>query len=112
MDPNAALAEIRKQLKALLTIQPDVDVTEAAMSLAEHVQGLDEWLTKGGFLPSAWDRSRTVIWELTDGQRDSLAADAGVALRLRVAVDGGDFKWDAGAGWMPGIAPTKTVQQG
>jgi len=68
MDPNAALAAIRE---AQAIIQPHVedehwdddmryalgdDLKEAIESLAEHVQALDEWLSKGGFLPHDWLR--------------------------------------------------------
>jgi hypothetical protein len=50
MDPNAAL----DQLRELLTGNDgSIDDYERA---AEVFDGLDEWLSKGGFLPSAWER--------------------------------------------------------
>jgi hypothetical protein len=44
MDPNAALAIVRAALD---------DMPEEA---AEAFRGLDEWLSRGGFLPEAWER--------------------------------------------------------
>jgi hypothetical protein len=55
MDPNAALAAIRE---AITSLQEPTDDTEDAWNqvdeLVDHVVALDEWLTKGGFLPDAW----------------------------------------------------------
>ena len=48
MDPNAALAEIR----AILT-NFSFGMNEA-LRLAELVDGLDDWLSHGGFLPDDW----------------------------------------------------------
>jgi hypothetical protein len=53
MDPNAALVSIR-ELVSLLVDSPFATPQET--ELAELVQGLDEWLTRGGFLPTAWER--------------------------------------------------------
>lgn len=54
MDPNAALAEIR-ELTAAFEHDGATDEHDA-VRLAELVSGLDEWLTRGGFLPDAWRR--------------------------------------------------------
>jgi hypothetical protein len=52
MDPNVALVAIRSMLNAHKNGQRfDVD------DFAEIVNGLDEWLTKGGFLPQAWQNN-------------------------------------------------------
>ena len=51
MDPDTALREIRT-----LLAQEHFDRER----LCELVRGLDEWLTKGGTLPLAWDRDRKV----------------------------------------------------
>jgi hypothetical protein len=53
MDPNVALAEIRR---LAATILPDEDQLTDAVALAELVTWLDEWLATGGFLPEAWAR--------------------------------------------------------
>jgi hypothetical protein len=47
MDANAALANFR-------AAYANGDATEAADAMA----GLDEWLSGGGFLPSAWQHER------------------------------------------------------
>jgi hypothetical protein len=52
MDPNAALAEMRELAHDLLNGTDTF--TTSAYEIAEHVQALDEWLSKGGFLPNAW----------------------------------------------------------
>lgn len=57
MDPDTALAELRTL--ALDVLSPvDGESSDEAIELAEKFQGLDEWLSRGGFLPAAW-RSTT-----------------------------------------------------
>jgi len=51
MDPNACLERIRRLVKSQL--QGDGDEDEYA-ELAEHCEALDEWLSKGGFVPLPW----------------------------------------------------------
>ena len=33
------------------------EMQQDACHLAEYTEAMDEWLSKGGFLPSAWDHS-------------------------------------------------------
>lgn len=88
MDPNAALAKVRE---ALTTIQPVMDnehwdddiryslgddLKEAVESLVEHVQALDEWLSRGGFQPEAWQQKDDVTEDDLDFARETLGADA------------------------------------
>ena len=48
MDPNAALAEAKE-------ILADRDVTDEYLPrLADIFEALDDWLSKGGFLPDEW----------------------------------------------------------
>lgn len=55
MDPNATLAEIRALTVALITADLSTsDLIAKATRLAELTFALDEWITKGGFLPEAW----------------------------------------------------------
>ena len=58
MDPNAALANLRDAtgLASALADGDPVDYTaeQILADLAEAAEALDEWLSKGGFLPSAW----------------------------------------------------------
>ena len=58
MDPNANLEELR-ELIALNANRPDGarDLRPDEVDrLCELVEALDDWLSKGGFLPSAWER--------------------------------------------------------
>ena len=55
MDPDTALREIR----TLLAAERFDDIMDTER-LHDLVRGLDEWLTKGGTLPLAWDRDRKV----------------------------------------------------
>jgi len=53
MDPNATLDSIRE-----LFARADTETFDLAdgQTLADLVGALDDWLTKGGFLPDAWER--------------------------------------------------------
>ncbi len=73
MDPEANLREQRK-LAAEIVSAPDpvdeagyIELDERANRLADLVQALDEWLTKGGFLPADWRKGRDVSDEPTKG---------------------------------------------
>jgi hypothetical protein len=60
MDPDAVLAEQLRLAGAMLADHHDsdgngVDRHDAA-ELASLVIELDEWITKGGFLPKAWQK--------------------------------------------------------
>lgn len=58
MDPNTALTEIRALIQAISfqteyhTGQVDLD---DAITLVEKFEGLDGWLSRGGFLPEDWN---------------------------------------------------------
>lgn len=47
MDPDEAL----KRIRALYDADHD---SYTAEELIDLIQGLDEWLSRGGFLPKAW----------------------------------------------------------
>lgn len=49
MDPNTALARLRELIGGKRNVVGSAEVVET-------FQGLDEWLSKGGFLPQDWDR--------------------------------------------------------
>jgi hypothetical protein len=49
MDPNAALVAIRKEVTRIMS-----DPNASGFDLAELVEGLDEWMSKGGFGPKEW----------------------------------------------------------
>lgn len=60
MDPNVNLAEQRSIARCLLDMHDSGNVLDAgeieenAIMLADLVIALDEWITKGGFLPTTW----------------------------------------------------------
>lgn len=72
MDPNETLTRMRDAMAALRTAleedgPDDVDelvggdpIEDAAVDLLDAVEDLDEWLTKGGFVPDAWVRHNHV----------------------------------------------------
>jgi hypothetical protein len=54
MDPNEALEQLRQ-----LSAQPSELLLDDGVSirrLIELFDGLDVWLSSGGFLPAAWER--------------------------------------------------------
>lgn len=58
MDPDLALMNCRNAARAWLeTDEPDRD-TEWAETLAESFLALDEWISRGGFLPDFWNKNR------------------------------------------------------
>jgi hypothetical protein len=58
MDPNEALRRIRAAIADLQSAESSSAVSVAADELAEHTQALDEWMSRGGFLPTAWAAGR------------------------------------------------------
>jgi hypothetical protein len=52
MDPTATLSEIRYLIKAWQS--GNRADAEFYAELTTHVQNLDEWITKGGHLPTPW----------------------------------------------------------
>lgn len=59
MDPEVALANARAALLRLDELSERNDLyaqlrVEALQEVAEAFMDLDEWLTKGGFLPKDW----------------------------------------------------------
>lgn len=57
MDPNEALARARRAAERLLSDGFEWDAAECE-ALCESLQALDQWLSKGGFLPDDWARGR------------------------------------------------------
>lgn len=56
MDPNATLAHIR-ELNAQMSTHGELDGEETSL-LVELIENLDDWLSKGGFLPEPWNVAR------------------------------------------------------
>jgi len=66
MDPNATLEAIRK---AIATAEAQNDAESYAAWIIDAVsafEDLDEWLTRGGSVPDAWDNRDLDEW-LTRG---------------------------------------------
>lgn len=60
MDPNATLKRIRGIVAVMNDpdTRPHVDIEQALTELCELNDALDQWLSKGGFLPSEWERKQ------------------------------------------------------
>lgn len=61
MDPDAALKGIRRSLKAYYGYEANGDeenMAQVASDLVDQIEGLDEWLSKGGPLPEDWKGER------------------------------------------------------
>lgn len=59
MDPNRTLLELRAAIKRVLESDPQdqedyEQFEEDASQLANAADDLDNWLSRGGFLPDAW----------------------------------------------------------
>ena len=64
MDPNEALKKARAALTACRKANDEGrydDERDEAESALSHFEALDEWLTKGGFMPDAWYQRRGAI---------------------------------------------------
>jgi hypothetical protein len=56
MDPEQALRDARAALRMIRSGQADTQgMAEATEELANAFEDLDGWLSKGGFLPKAWN---------------------------------------------------------
>lgn len=73
MDPDLNLATQRALAKRIIRMIDDGEseafIVAAANDLAEHVEALDQWIARGGFLPKAWKAQR--------GTREEFIALAG-----------------------------------
>lgn len=77
MDPNETLKRGRTAAQAVNDAPNLVEMEHEAETLAEAFVSLDEWITKGGFLPKPWEPPMT-----------TMDVDAGRAIRrLETAFD-------------------------
>lgn len=53
MDPNVALAKVREVITRWNS-EKTFGMSDVA-DMMSHFEWLDEWLSKGGFLPQPWD---------------------------------------------------------
>ena len=56
MDINETLRIIRENVAVYRATDDAETANDAAERVVEHVEALDGWLSKGGFLPTAWAR--------------------------------------------------------
>lgn len=61
MDPDAILINLRATIKDAKAYLPWRSAEcsssqESLWALIEHVEAMDEWLSRGGFLPTDWQR--------------------------------------------------------
>jgi hypothetical protein len=56
MDPDACLEEIRAKIKQINDEQDDMAALVMLPELTELVEALDEWISKGGYLPKGWTK--------------------------------------------------------
>ena len=56
MDPNETLAQLRDALSRLEDVRGPArgPLADAASDLRDAAVALDEWLSRGGFLPEGW----------------------------------------------------------
>jgi hypothetical protein len=94
MDPNETLATLRTEAGDIITcIATDPEgsdgrIIAAAADMAEAFEALDEWLSKGGFLPDAWAPKSPAYGE--NPKLDQLFHDTFVT-----ALEGGIGYWAA-----------------
>jgi hypothetical protein len=56
MDPDQALKDLRDAFQIIDTTHLFNETLDAYHTVRDSSQALDEWLSKGGFLPKAWQR--------------------------------------------------------
>ena len=69
MDPDACLTEIRDgitEMRELVTAGETDQACDIAVTTCDHAADLDEWLSKGGFLPAEWRASqrKNLLWHV------------------------------------------------
>lgn len=58
MDVNAVLARARQAVRDMASAPNPGALAEASRDLADSFEAVDEWLSKGGFLPADWEAHR------------------------------------------------------
>jgi hypothetical protein len=66
MDPNAALERLRELIAINVRAETDSFKSELADDICEVLEGLDQWLSRGGFLPKAWNRCSAIPFPLSE----------------------------------------------
>lgn len=85
MDPNETLRLIRLTI-AQMRVDTDRNVRRAhAEEIAEYFEALDEWASKGGFLPAAWTTAPKIEW--SDDTRTCTVTSAGSTVTFTMDSD-------------------------
>lgn len=58
MDPNATLDRIRAMVQAALNADSSTARETFAQDIAEAIDDLDGWMSRGGAMPTAWKINR------------------------------------------------------
>ncbi len=58
MDPNETIREMRELAHGISNTYGDEESLWAGKCLAEFFEDLDEWISKGGFLPRDWKQAQ------------------------------------------------------
>lgn len=77
MDPEEALKNAREALDVLRGSVDNNELEAASADLADAFEALDGWLSKGGFLPTAWASPET---------RDKAAYERGMRAAMAEAM--------------------------
>jgi hypothetical protein len=93
MDPNEILRLMREVVAEYRKPQPSSDSLLA--DLVQQVEAMDEWLSKGGFLPSAWEREEEDDEDESFGERDLEKFEVS-GLIVQVYLDTADGEWTWG----------------
>jgi hypothetical protein len=100
MDPNAALDNLRRAMA-------DEDTAEMSPEVYDAFTALDNWITKGGFLPSDWQQESPMIvvgqFPATELMHALKAAEKRGGIRkMRVKIEGDKVKFKVNEGiWSP-----------
>lgn len=73
MDPDACYQDLMTLLRGKYE-QESWDTTDEMLA-AELFTALDDWLARGGFLPSAWEKSKVRHWQEVLASTNARAAD-------------------------------------
>jgi hypothetical protein len=65
VDPDAALTNMRDAVRRVNAAGNAFDGADAGQDLAEAANALDDWLTRGGFLPAAWSHDTDAPPDIT-----------------------------------------------
>lgn len=58
MDPNATLTRIRELVTETQSAETNEHKADIADAFCDLIEGLDNWICCGGFLPASWNHNR------------------------------------------------------